>query len=203
MSNNATTYNRILTRGLESELPLNVDDGKLRFTTDTGKIFLDCGSSRIEFTDFIKDKSEQQILQTQNPLPKIYLSNDTSKLFYYDQSWKTINASTAEYAASVGTALNASTAECAIKDGSGNTITSTYAPITSPEFSGTPRATDIRQPSGSTWDSRNNSLKEAIGELVTRVTNIENTGIRAKTYLNDGVVLSVYEVEYTPIEREV
>lgn len=200
---NATTYNSILSKGLESELPVANEDGKLRFTTDTGRIFLDNGNTRIEFTDFVKGNSEQQILQIQNPLPKLYLSNDTGKLLYYDQTWKTINASTADYAATVGTALNASTADCALKDGAGNTITTSYASIESPVFTGTPRADDLRQPSGSTWDTRNNSLKDAIGELVTRVTNLENSGSRAKTYLNDGVILPIYEVNYTPIEREV
>ena len=49
---NATTFNRILSKGIESELP-KVVDGRLRFTTDTGRLFLDNGNERVEISSKI------------------------------------------------------------------------------------------------------------------------------------------------------
>ena len=92
----ANTYSPILTKGTEASLHDFVE-GKLRFTTDTGRIFLDTGTnSRIEYTDFVKDYTEEQILAlTTGILPKVYMSSDTFKLFYYDTTsttWKSITA---------------------------------------------------------------------------------------------------------------
>ena len=53
---NATTFNRILSKGIESELP-KVVDGRLRFTTDTGRLFLDNGNERVEISDFVKGQT--------------------------------------------------------------------------------------------------------------------------------------------------
>jgi len=92
----AHNYAPILTKGLESEL-VAYEEGLLRFTTDTKRIFLDTGSSsRIEFTDFVKGMTESQILALNIPadiLPKFYLASDTWKLYVYDtttSTWKNI-----------------------------------------------------------------------------------------------------------------
>jgi hypothetical protein len=92
----ANTYSPILTKGTEADLKSFVE-GKLRFTVDTGRIFLDTGaSSRIEYTDFVKGLTETQILAlTTGILPKVYMSSDTFKLFYYDttsSTWKSITS---------------------------------------------------------------------------------------------------------------
>ncbi len=92
----ANTYSPILTKGTEASL-VNFVEGKLRFTTDTGRIFLDTGSnSRIEYTDFVKGMTEAEIKAlTTGILPKLYMSSDTSTLFYYDSTnteWKTITS---------------------------------------------------------------------------------------------------------------
>ena len=77
-------YKHILTRGLKSELDkTNVLDGTLRFVTDTQQLMLDNGTTRIEFTDVIKDFTESQIKSTIAPLPKLYLSSDTHKLYIH------------------------------------------------------------------------------------------------------------------------
>ena len=92
----AHTYSPILTKGTEATL-VNFVEGKLRFTTDTGRIFLDTGSnSRIEYTDFVKGLTEAEIKDLDTGiLPKLYMSSDTFKLFYYDTEnteWKTITS---------------------------------------------------------------------------------------------------------------
>lgn len=115
---------RNLTRGLESSLSrLSVVDGKLRFTTDTGRLFLDNGTERVEITDFVKGLSESQIKSIVTPLPKFYYANDTNSILYHNgSSWQKIN----------------NHVEFADKDEDGNNIKSTYAPKISPSFTGTP-----------------------------------------------------------------
>ena len=93
-------YTKILTKGTESTLPVNYNDGKLRFTEDTQRLFLDLENDRVEFSDFIKGLNESTIRGIDQPKPKIYLSSDTRKLLFYDSSqWKEVtvtipNAST-------------------------------------------------------------------------------------------------------------
>lgn len=85
MSANSSTYNHILSKGIESDLPVDVGENKLRFTTDTGRLFLDNeGLDRIEITDFVKGLTKDQILSTISPLPKVYISSDTHEIFTYD-----------------------------------------------------------------------------------------------------------------------
>ena len=86
----ANNYSPILTKGLESELT-TYTEGLLRFTTDTHRLFLDTGSSsRIEFTDFVKDYTKAQILAlTTGILPKIYIASDTHELFAYNTTSST------------------------------------------------------------------------------------------------------------------
>ena len=82
---------KILTKGTESALNnLPLDYGKLRFTTDTARIFLDLKDKRIEFTDIIRNYKEAEIKKIVAPLPKLYLSSDTHKLFYYENGWISI-----------------------------------------------------------------------------------------------------------------
>jgi len=183
---NATTYNKILSKGIEANLPVNIGLNKLRFTTDTGRLFLDNeGVERVEITDFIKGKTKAEIIGTLAPLPKFYLASDTQELYYYDTTddeWKSlavtttqyavesghsVNADTASYAINAATSSYASTADKATKDGVGNTITNTYAPLNSPVFTGTPVVPDVA--------SGDNSSKIANTKFV-------NAAISASTY---------------------
>ena len=109
----ANTYERILTKGPESALPSIFTDGVLRFTTDTGRMFVDNQSGRVEVTDFVKGMTEAEIKALLAPLvSKIYISSDTDKMMYYDTTsgWTEINSAEADYAASAGTATYANTA---------------------------------------------------------------------------------------------
>ena len=124
---NATTFNRILSKGIESELP-KVVDGRLRFTTDTGRLFLDNGNERVEISDFVKGQTSTQITGTLAPLPKFYLASDTNVLYFYaGGQWNTVkaaNASTADYSNNASTANYAKNAINTITR-SGNTFTAT------------------------------------------------------------------------------
>ena len=76
------TYSEILTKGLKSALATTeVENGKLRFATDTGELFLDDNNSRTKISDIIDTYTEAQIFQILAPLPKIYLSSDTHKMY--------------------------------------------------------------------------------------------------------------------------
>ena len=98
---------KILTKGTESALNnLPIDYGKLRFTTDTARIFLDLKDKRIEFTDIIRNYKEAEIKKIVAPLPKLYLSSDTHKLFYYENGWITISGGSST---SGGTTIDAYT----------------------------------------------------------------------------------------------
>jgi hypothetical protein len=114
---NATTYNKILSKGIEANLPVNIGVNKLRFTTDTGRLFLDNeGTDRVEITDFVKGKTKDEILGTLAPLPKFYFASDTQEIYYYDTTgdeWKSISVSTTQYAVESGHSINADTASYA------------------------------------------------------------------------------------------
>lgn len=113
MSNNSTTYVKILSKGVQANLP-EIEDGKLRFTTDTGRLFLDNGGNRIEITDLVKGKTKEEILNIENPLPKLYLSSDTHELlFNVGSEWSGINASSVANASTAGYAINAGTSSYA------------------------------------------------------------------------------------------
>jgi hypothetical protein len=96
-------YTKILSKGIQSSLP-PIEDGKLRFTIDTGKLFLDHKDKRIEITDFIKTLTEDQILSIIAPSPKVYISKDTNKMFMFNEEssqWECIgekNSSSVSYA---------------------------------------------------------------------------------------------------------
>ena len=87
------TYEPILTKGPESTLP-SVEDGKLRITSDTGRIFIDDNNTRTEVTDFIKGMTENEIKSLLAPIAsKIYIASDTGKFMTYntsDDEWNNI-----------------------------------------------------------------------------------------------------------------
>ena len=121
-------YPKILSKGYYSSLAgTSIEQDKLRFTLDTGQIFLDTADERVEFTDFVKGLTEEQIQDTFAPLPKFYLSSDTHKLFYHDgEEWLIVAEQNAD---SVDHATNADTATYATKagqDSQGQAINSTY-----------------------------------------------------------------------------
>ena len=76
----------ILTKGLESALANTpIEDGKLRFTTDTGNLYLDVvegqSSKRRPISEIIQGMTEEEIFNTLAALPKVYLSSDTHRAY--------------------------------------------------------------------------------------------------------------------------
>lgn len=79
----AKTYNQILTKGLQSSLATTpIEDGKLRYTTDSGRLFMDNGNARIEITDIEKSYTQAQILSLQTVYQKIYIASDTGRAYF-------------------------------------------------------------------------------------------------------------------------
>ena len=73
---NEKDYIQVLTKGLESSLnTTEIEDGKLRFTTDTRNLYLDLVESgvkrRIKISDIDDTLTEEEIFSTLAPLPKI------------------------------------------------------------------------------------------------------------------------------------
>lgn len=88
----ANVFNKLLTRGLKSALSsVALDDGKVRFATDTEQLFIDTASKRIEISDIVKGNTESEILAILAPLPKLYLASDTNKLYSYNNGWVCVN----------------------------------------------------------------------------------------------------------------
>lgn len=76
---------KILTKGLQSSLnTLPVQDGMLRFTTDTGRLYMDVGNERVLISEYVTIYTEAQIKALLVPLPKIYVSSDTHRSFVFD-----------------------------------------------------------------------------------------------------------------------
>ena len=74
-----------LTRGSQSDVyNTTIQDGKIRFATDTGRLFIDVGTSRIEITDYVKGLTYAQIMALNNPLPKLYMASDTLSFYSYN-----------------------------------------------------------------------------------------------------------------------
>lgn len=75
----------ILTKGLQSDLnSTDIVDGMLRFTTDTGRLYLDIGTtSRILISETVDLYTEDEIKELLAPLPKVYVSSDTHRSFVY------------------------------------------------------------------------------------------------------------------------
>lgn len=77
----------ILTKGLQSDLNTTpIVDGLLRFTTDTGRLYLDTDSGRVLISETVDLYTEAQIKQLLAPLPKVYVSSDTHRSFVYSYS---------------------------------------------------------------------------------------------------------------------
>ena len=82
MSN--TDYSNMMTKGVASSLEsIPVENGKVRFTTDTDQLFIDMDGERHELSDIIRGYKESEIKSLLAPLPKLYLSSDTHKFFVY------------------------------------------------------------------------------------------------------------------------
>ena len=99
-----------------------IANGTLRIMTDTEELYVDIGSARLPLGSIVTGKTEEQIkaLNVATILPKIYLSSDTFKLFWYDatsSSWKVMGGDSVAYAAEAGSATN---------DSAGNSIVDTY-----------------------------------------------------------------------------
>lgn len=130
-------FKKILTRGLQSALARTpIENGKIRFAFDTGRLFIDDNDVRIEITDFCRDYTEEGIKNIISPLPKIYLSSDTHKLMMYDASnteWVYLSGKLADIA------TNASTAQYSIKskdsESATNASTAQYAVNASTAYS--------------------------------------------------------------------
>lgn len=74
-----------LKRGLQNSIDNHsLEDGKIYFSIDQGRIFTDTSNERIEFSDFIKGLTYNEIMNLETPLPKMYLSTDTRQLLAYD-----------------------------------------------------------------------------------------------------------------------
>jgi hypothetical protein len=143
------TYDHIFTKGPESALPNTFDEGKIRFTVDTGRLFVDGQNTRTEVSDFVKGMTEDEIKSQLAPLVnKIYISSDTNKFMVYNTNtqdhWDIVgnggeaeeatHASTADFATNASTSIyatNAATADYATNAGSSsyatNAGTSVYA----------------------------------------------------------------------------
>lgn len=94
MSVTPASYAQFLTRGPEDNLDgTAIQDGKLRYTTDTGRLYLDVGNgvsgTRIRISDVDNSYTQAQILSLQNPLPKLYIASDTGRGFFYVEATST------------------------------------------------------------------------------------------------------------------
>ena len=96
----ANTYPQFLTRGTSANLAnTSIEDGKIRFTTDNGRMYVDYvngqTSKRFAISDIVTGNTEAQILALQNPEDKLYVSSDTNKLFFKEgNAWENIFAPT-------------------------------------------------------------------------------------------------------------
>ena len=77
----------IMSRGSQASIDNSpVQDGKLRFGIDSGRLFVDTQNARIEITDFVKGLTYDEMLALKNPLPKVYLASDTLNMYTYNAS---------------------------------------------------------------------------------------------------------------------
>lgn len=93
-------YFNILTKGLQSSLNSTpIEDGKLRYTFDTGNLYLDVvqgeSSTRVKISDIVMGMTEEEIGNILVPLPKLYLALDTNRLYFYDpvKGWRDTSGS--------------------------------------------------------------------------------------------------------------
>lgn len=88
------SYEQHLSRGYQETIDHTpIEDGKLRFSVDQARIFIDLANERIEFTDFVKGLTSNEIRALVNPLPKMYLTSDTHQfMMYHAGEWITYGA---------------------------------------------------------------------------------------------------------------
>jgi len=74
-----------LTRGLQTTLDETpIEDGKIRFAVDTGRLYIDSEHDRIPITDVIYGLTYAEIIALEHPLPKVYLTSDSHQVMSYD-----------------------------------------------------------------------------------------------------------------------
>lgn len=81
-----------LTRGTQAAIDRTpVEHGKLRWSTDTQRLFMDYNNIRIEYTDIIRGLTDAQIKNLSKPADKIYVATDTHYLYYPTGSFDSSN----------------------------------------------------------------------------------------------------------------
>lgn len=83
-------FHRGTRKGLDAS---PIENGVFNICKDTRQLFIDIDDQRIEISDFVSNLKEEEILALENPLDKLYLSNDTFILYHYDsvsKTWKTV-----------------------------------------------------------------------------------------------------------------
>ena len=114
-------------RGLASALAsAPIDNGNLRVTTDTQKVYFDIDNVRLPLGDLVTGMTEAQIKaqDSANVLPKLYIASDTNTLYFFDS---TAAEGSGEWIVAGGDSVaEAENAEFAEKDASGNVISTTY-----------------------------------------------------------------------------
>ena len=90
------SYEQHLSRGTQSTIDATpIEDGKIRFSVDEARLFLDLGSERIEYTDFVKGLTQDEIFALESPLPQMYLSSDTHQfMMYHAEEWVVFGGAT-------------------------------------------------------------------------------------------------------------
>lgn len=87
------SFLKMFSKGFRSSLETSpIDNGTFKVATDTKQLFVDLDGERIELSDIVTGLTESEILDIWAPLPKVYLSSDTNKLYHYTQSgWAVVN----------------------------------------------------------------------------------------------------------------
>lgn len=143
-------------RGLSSALKTTaVNNGTFLVTTDTQKLYFDIDDVRLALGDVVLDYTEAAIkaLETDKILPKLYLSSDTNKLYYFDSTntkWVVVGGD------SVAKAEEATKAS---QDGNGAVIADTYE-----------TKTDAT--------SKQTALQTSIDELKTQIGNLNSFEVK-------------------------
>ena len=94
------TYPQFLTRGLSTNLnSTTIEDGKIRFTTDEGKLYIDYGTGgsakRFAISDVVTGLTEAQIRALASPEDKLYLASDSKNILVYaSNAWDSVTTKT-------------------------------------------------------------------------------------------------------------
>ena len=170
-------FSKVLSKGLQSALARTpIENGKIRFATDTGRLFIDENNVRIEITDFCKDYTEEGIKSIISPLPKIYISSDTNKMMFYSADraeWIYLSGKLADMA------TNASTAQYAVKakdaDNATNASTASYAVNSSTAYISSLATSAAYSNNASTADyAKNTSTAETAKNASTSIIAISD-----------------------------